>query len=553
MRQYLSAHWGWVVVTTTWLLMLALQGVIMSFGIFFVEFQADFDSSTTLIGWVGCIPLALVRLLALPIGLAVERFGHRVVCIVGVVLECSGILLTSFMPYLLPMLVTYSLILGVGTAIIGLAPVSLIIKYFPSKNCVRASSLAISGGNAGMLAYAPILSHLIKVIGWRITLRILAVTMFVVGIPCVLTYAQPPTSNDLALDSADQRNEEEEEEEEESTEDSEYTRRDFKCENKHVAYHKVDSKRGTACDAEKEHSWSETRPSNGQKLSLDVDSSLPSSQVIISDDLSRKEQEADPLEEGPSKTATVDGEWMQTTLLGGLRVVVTYPELWMLSLAVLLSGVGECFYIVNLVSFMVSAGFTETQGSQILSIVGVSSLVGKLLLSFGGELVPFPTVFTMLITAFINCGVMICLPLAKTMLFMYIIGGVIGCMVGMTTGLIFTLPQRFFGPGRAEAVWPVILSSNGIGYILSSISGQSLDDSGSYLSAIRIFTGTHLLVAFLLVMAPAYQKFFAKDRYVMLEQHRQQRQLEKRVQTSEKGRPVDSKLLEGGSNMESLV
>ncbi|XP_071499206.1 monocarboxylate transporter 13-like [Diadema antillarum] len=463
MRQRLSAHWGWVVVTTTWLLMLALQGVIMSFGIFFVEFQADFDSSTTLIGWVGCIPLALVRLLALPIVLAVERFGHRVVCIVGVVLECSGILLTSFMPYLPPMLVTYSLILGVGTAIIGLAPVSLIIKYFPSKNCVRASSLAISGGNA------------------------------------------------------------------------------------------VDSKRGTAWDAEKEHSWSETRPSNGRKLSPDDDSSLTSSPVIISDDLSRKEQEADLLEEGPSKTAAVDGEWTQATLLSGLRVVATYPELWMLSLAVLLSGVGECFYIVNLVSFMVSAGFTETQGSQILSIVGVSSLFGKLLLSFGGELVPFPTVFSMLITALINCGVMICLPLAKTMLFMYIIGGVIGCMVGMTTGLIFTLPQRFFGPGRAEAVWPVILSSNGIGYILSSISGQSLDGSGSYLGAIRIFTGMHLLVAFLLVMAPTYQKIFAKDRYVMMEQHRQQRQPEKRVQTSEKDCPVDSKLLNGESNMESLV
>ena len=57
---------------------------------------------------------------------------------------------------------------------------------------------------------------------------------------------------------------------------------------------------------------------------------------------------------------------------------------------------------------MISVGFTETDGALFLSVLGASTAVGRLSLSFVGELLPFPSYYLMLIASLTSCLVMCC-------------------------------------------------------------------------------------------------------------------------------------------------
>ncbi|XP_071479294.1 monocarboxylate transporter 13-like [Diadema antillarum] len=366
LRERLDRFWGWLVVLATWSSLFVSFGFSYAFGLFFIEFQREFKSSATVTGWVGSASLSLSLLAALPVKLVIERVGYRLVGVVSVILMTSGLLLTSFMPGIAPMFVSYSLLFGLGQGAFHVASLSL------------TSSISTKASNSK--------------------------EAFIPDMPNV-------------------------------------------CDNN---------------DA--------------------VDSGLRSGKAAedINDDRPKL--------------------WRQ--ILQALR----YPELWTIGLAV---------------SYMVSVGFTETQGSSVISVMGVTCFVGKILLVIGGEWVPFPTLYLLVINIAISAGVMAALLVVETMVPMLIIGGVVGCTLGMSSTLVYTLPQKFFGPAKADSTWAIIIWCNGLGYLLSSVIGQSIDRHGSYVSGIWGFIGMYVVAGALYVISPVYQKISAPERYILMELHRQ--------------------------------
>ncbi|XP_071506307.1 monocarboxylate transporter 9-like [Diadema antillarum] len=412
-------HWGWVVVITSFCVLLVVFGVVFSFGDFFVEFQDEFNSSATLTGWVGSIAHSFAVLLALPFNLLVERFGHHHVCLIGILLATAGLVLTSLMSTLPPMFATYSVMFGSGVCIFSLAPVTLLSAYFPSKHSVRALSLALAGSNAGMFVYAPFVNPFIKRYGWRVTMRILAALMFGVGLPCSLTFSEPR-------------------------------------------------------QREGDHRGDQTMTSSEQQeLVTIVD--------VVDDD--RKSP--------PEEVASEDNSFGEGLVDGAEQGVKLDSE-------------NMCQDDGNSMSLLVSLGINETVGSRLLTLMGAFSMAGKLLLSFGAELLPFPTLFLMIIIALVNCGVMMSFIFVRSTVLLYIIGRVIGVLLGMSSCLTYTISHRFFDPERGKGAWPIIATCNGLGFLLSSLSGQSIDWLGSYSSALIAFVALYGVVVVLLMTAPIY-------------------------------------------------
>eukprot|EP00057_Strongylocentrotus_purpuratus_P018955 XP_011673429.1 PREDICTED: monocarboxylate transporter 9-like [Strongylocentrotus purpuratus] len=136
LKARLASNWGWMVVMMSWILFIVIFGIMYSYGILFVEFQAEFESSATLTGWAGSIPIGLTVLLAPPMNVIIDRFGYRPVAVMSLVIASAGVVATSFVPNMLLVYVTYSLMFGCGSGAISLVVMSLVVHYFPSKNCV---------------------------------------------------------------------------------------------------------------------------------------------------------------------------------------------------------------------------------------------------------------------------------------------------------------------------------------------------------------------------------------------------------------------------------
>ena len=66
------------------------------------------------------------------------------------------------------------------------------------------------------------------------------------------------------------------------------------------------------------------------------------------------------------------------------------------------------------------------------------------------------------------------------------------------------------------------------------VSGQSIDITGSYTSAIWAFIGMYSVSALFVAMSPVYQRFFASHRLVTFEIYRQKKEARKKNKTTSK-------------------
>ncbi|XP_071510425.1 monocarboxylate transporter 12-like [Diadema antillarum] len=495
-------NWGWVVVACTWLLYVVMFGIMYSYGLFFIAFQEEFDSSATITGWAGAIPVALTVILAPPANMAVERFGYRPVVLSSLIAATLGVLTTSFMPVFLPVYATYSVMFGLGSGMLGITSMKLIIAYFPSQNAVRASGLALSGSSTGSLSFAPFLTFLLETYGWRTALRILAAILGIVGTPCVLSLVEP--SYDKSNHSRDNLGR--------VGEDQPLGSPESGVEGSHYGDTAIEKPNAKTCQGA-------SKCDHSQNVISETNSS---GKIVVG------------AKEGGTKDKSGEDKPLENvvrdeTLSKRLFATFMYLELYLLILAVLIQGVGDCFYYVNMVSYMVSTGFTKDDGSLVLMVMGVSNLIGKLLVSLLGELLPVPNIAFSFTASIVGVAVMSSLLVADSIGKILGIAAVIGgVMMPITTTMLYTLPNDFFGPERAKLTWPVIVFSNGIGYLLGSLVGQSIDRTGSYRAAIFAFMGLYVTSASLFAFAPVYQKFFAKDRYVVME-IRRKRRLDRRL------------------------
>jgi len=158
--------WGWVVVFASFMCNLILDGIAYTFGVLLGPLVEHFDSNRATVSWVGSL-LAGVYLMSGPIvGGLVNKFGCRPVCILGSVVACIGLCLSTLSPNVPVLMLTYGVMGGFGLGLIYLPAVVAVGYYFESKRAL-ATGISVCGSGVGTFLFAPLATQLLTVFGWK--------------------------------------------------------------------------------------------------------------------------------------------------------------------------------------------------------------------------------------------------------------------------------------------------------------------------------------------------------------------------------------------------
>ena len=161
-----TPYYGWVVVLACFLGSFVVFGLSYSFGVFFEEMLAEFEQSRGVTSIAFGIQTLSLYIGASVIGVFVDRYGTRKMLLVGMVLLCSGLVLTSLATSLVVLVLAYGVVTGLGLSVVYIVSYATVPRWFDRRQGF-AAGVASSGLGAGMLVVAPSSAWLIAVIGWR--------------------------------------------------------------------------------------------------------------------------------------------------------------------------------------------------------------------------------------------------------------------------------------------------------------------------------------------------------------------------------------------------
>lgn len=169
--------YGWVVVFCSVVVSLIADGISFSFGLLYTEFLVYFGESKSTTAWIGSIFLAVPLLSGPVMSNLVDKYGCRVMTIIGGVLSGIGFVLAALSNSVIMLYWTFGVIGGLGLGIGYVTAVCSVVGWF-DKRRTFATGIGASGTGIGTFLYAPFTQYLIETFGWRGTCLILAGTLF---------------------------------------------------------------------------------------------------------------------------------------------------------------------------------------------------------------------------------------------------------------------------------------------------------------------------------------------------------------------------------------
>lgn len=126
-----------------------------------------------------------ITYMAAPIATSLcDRWGCRVVMCLGSVIYMAAMLMTSFVPHMSLMYLTYGLLVGFASSCCYFSSFYVLIVYF-NKHLALANGIAAAGAGAGTMSISLLVDKLISTYGLRITLQGMAamsVFLFLAGL-----------------------------------------------------------------------------------------------------------------------------------------------------------------------------------------------------------------------------------------------------------------------------------------------------------------------------------------------------------------------------------
>ncbi|XP_065842024.1 monocarboxylate transporter 13-like [Oscarella lobularis] len=155
-----------------------------------------FGESRGKTAWVSSVHLAAGRLFGILAAILIDRFGCRTVAVIGSALAALGCLASSFASSLILFICLYSLISGVGYALLFTSSVVIVQQHWrPLGYLPIANGFALAGMGVGAIAFGPISRAFIGNYDWRSYLLFLAAA-FAVVLGLSLLYKAPTTEAD---------------------------------------------------------------------------------------------------------------------------------------------------------------------------------------------------------------------------------------------------------------------------------------------------------------------------------------------------------------------
>ncbi|HEY8700670.1 MAG TPA: MFS transporter [Arthrobacter sp.] len=191
-------HPAWIVAAVAFLALVGAAGFRAAPGVLMIPLQQEFGWSTTVLSAAVSINLVLFGLTAPFAAALMERFGIRAVTATALVLIGAGSALTVLVSQSWQILLTWGLLIGLGTGSMALVFAATIANTWFAKSRGLVIGILTAGSAAGQLVFLPLIAMLAQDPGWRQASLLIAAGALAV-VPLVLKFLKNSPSDVGAL------------------------------------------------------------------------------------------------------------------------------------------------------------------------------------------------------------------------------------------------------------------------------------------------------------------------------------------------------------------
>ena len=187
------SYYGWVVTGAGLIIMTVETGILLTFGVFFKPILTEFGWTKAQLSSVFSAFMSVRIVTSLPVGYLTDRFGVRIVVLLGAVLASTSLFFTSTFRNLWELYLYYSLLFSIGTSCAYIPVTSAVSRWFRRKRGL-AIGIVVLGLGLGTLVMTPLTGLLISSYGWRKSYSVLGLMLFVAFVGCGVLLKQRPKS-----------------------------------------------------------------------------------------------------------------------------------------------------------------------------------------------------------------------------------------------------------------------------------------------------------------------------------------------------------------------
>lgn len=181
----------WLVVAVCWLALSIAYSGRGAFGLVMPVWEAEFGWTRSFTSAIGAGALTVMAVVIPLSGWLVDRFGPRALFVAGLLVFAAGMGLIPFISERWHLAFAYSILGGLGFAIVAYHNASTTVARYFRANLGLAAGVATSGSTAGQLALVPLFAALMTAFGWQFGYWVLAAAALVLVPLCLYVLAPP--------------------------------------------------------------------------------------------------------------------------------------------------------------------------------------------------------------------------------------------------------------------------------------------------------------------------------------------------------------------------
>jgi MFS family permease len=196
MREQGRLNYRWIIVGISFVNLGLSAAIWYSFSVFFVALLREFGWSRSVCAGAFSLFVILHSFVGPFIGSMVDRFGPRRVIALGSLALGAGLFLCSLTRTWWQFYIFFGVITGIGAGSTGWVTHSTLIQNWFTEGRGLATGIIASGLGIGILIYTPLVQYFIDLVGWRMTYRIMAVSIPLIVLSMTLLFLRksPPPS-----------------------------------------------------------------------------------------------------------------------------------------------------------------------------------------------------------------------------------------------------------------------------------------------------------------------------------------------------------------------
>ncbi|MBN1319600.1 MAG: MFS transporter [Thermoleophilia bacterium] len=185
--------YGWIVVITSFVLLIGSFGTWLSFGVFLKPLSEEFGWSRAATSGAMSILMGVSGLIGIVMGRFTDRYSTRLVIIIGMLIGTVSYVMLWKMSSLWQLYLCF----GVGGGIcVGstYTPVNATISKWFAERRTLALGIALMGITVGPMVLSPVMARVITTDGWRTAYLALAIVVFACALPAAVLLDRPPAA-----------------------------------------------------------------------------------------------------------------------------------------------------------------------------------------------------------------------------------------------------------------------------------------------------------------------------------------------------------------------